>query len=180
MKQLEQRVDTLIGSIAASGQNVDATKQMEGASHRPSSTTDESPPPSTKDVPKPTQQSLPYITPVGTPKSLGPDEEPFVPYDPVEAGVLTADMASELLKEFGDSFIRSFPFVVIPPDTNADDLRKNCPFMFLAIMCVTSYRTPAIQRMLNAEVKEQIAIRIARLSHKSLEILQGLLIYASW
>jgi hypothetical protein len=180
VKQLEQRVDTLIDLLAAGGQNLGVAQQTSGVSHFPTSTMDESSPQPTNDAPENEQQPAPYITPAETPESFGVDKEPFYPYDPVEAGVLTRDTASALLKEFGDSYVPSFPFVVVPPTTDADALRLNSPFLFLAIMTVTAYRTPAILRYLNKELKEQIATRLVRRSHKSLEILQGLLIYGSW
>jgi hypothetical protein len=181
VKQLEQRVDTLIDLLASNGQNVGVAQQNDGVPHLLHSTTNESSPLGDSDALDVVQPPAPYITPTETPKECSSvDEEQFYPYDPVEAGVITQDVASTLLKEFGDSFVQSSPFVVVPANTDAHALRLTSPFLFHAIMAVTTYRTPAIQRILNQELKEQIATRIVRLSHKSLEILQGLLVYGSW
>jgi hypothetical protein len=189
VKQLEQRVDTLIDLLAANGQNFGITQQTDGVSYvAPSASenvvgqavdaTDGSSPLSTDKVQENTERSEPYMTPAETPQS--PAVDAFSPYDPVEAGVLSPNDASNLLKEFGESFTRSFPFVIVPASTDIGALRRNAPFLFHCIMTVATYRTPAIQQLLNKELKEQIATRIVRQSHKSLEILQGLLIYGSW
>jgi hypothetical protein len=185
VKQLEQRVDTLINLLAVNGQQIGDDQRANSVSHLPTpqprtAAEDKTSPQSAVDIPETAQQSPPYITPVDTPSRDCVDEEPFNPYDPVEAGVLTRERTSQLLKEFSNSFVQSFPFVVIPVATDSDSLRLNSPFLFLAIMAVTSYQTPPIQRVLAKELKEQIASRIIRNSHKSLEILQGLLVYAGW
>jgi len=173
-------VETLIDLLAANGQNMGVAQKTDSVPHLPTSTLNESSLRSANHALEDAQQPAPYITPAETPESFDADDIPFHPYDPVEAGVLTQDTASALLKEFGDSFIQSFPFVVVLSTTDAHALRMNSPFLFLAIMTVTTYRTPAILRCLHQELKEQIATRIVRRSHKSLEILQGLLIYGSW
>jgi hypothetical protein len=106
-------------------------------------------------------------------------EDDFQPYDPVESGIISKAVASTLLDEFKTSFVSQFPFVVVPSNTGADDLRKNKPFLFLAIMAVTTYRNPLIQKALAIKLKAEIANRIIERSHKSLEILQGLLVYVT-
>ncbi|PVI02420.1 hypothetical protein DM02DRAFT_701928 [Periconia macrospinosa] len=136
VKQLEQRVDSLIGLLAANGQSLEVTENIKS--------------------------------------------EPFEAYDPIEAGLISEHAASKLVDEFKQSFVVSFPFVVIPPSTDVNTLRKHSPFLFLAVLTVTSYRTPELQLELANQLKSQIAIRIIEHSHKSLEILQGLLVYGSW
>lgn len=120
-----------------------------------------------------------YITPVETPNSA-PISKTFDTYDPIEAGVIEEDSAGLLLDQFRGSFAWSFPFVVIPESTDVNTLRLQQPFLFLAIMAVMTHATPSIQRVLGAELKSQISLRIVGKSHKSLEILQGLLVYSGW
>lgn len=112
--------------------------------------------------------------------ALATGEEPFEAYDPVKAGIISEHAASKLVEEFKQSFVLGFPFVVIPPSVDTDTLRTTCPFLFLSILTITSYRTPDIQRELGNQLKSQIALRIIEHSHKSLEILQGLLVYGAW
>ncbi|KAF2475440.1 uncharacterized protein BDR25DRAFT_279503 [Lindgomyces ingoldianus] len=101
-------------------------------------------------------------------------------FDPIEAGLLDQRGASMLLEEFRNVCSWSFPFVIIPEATNVDDLRHRRPFLFHALMTTMTYKTPAIQRVLAEELRAQIASRIITHSHKTLEILQGLLVHAAW
>ncbi|KAF1935721.1 hypothetical protein EJ02DRAFT_415320, partial [Clathrospora elynae] len=71
----------------------------------------------------------------------------------------------------------SFPFVVVEAD--ALKLRQQQPFLFHAIMTATTGTTPHIQCVLGDEFKRQIAYSIEH-SKKSLEVLQGLLVYGAW
>ncbi|KAF1970011.1 hypothetical protein BU23DRAFT_219867 [Bimuria novae-zelandiae CBS 107.79] len=107
-------------------------------------------------------------------------EEIFVPYDPIDAGLLDDRTAETLLREFRDSCASAFPFVVIPQSVNAKVLRKSQPFLLHAILTATAHRYPGLQRTLAGELKDQISYRIIKHSHKSLELLQGLLLFTGW
>jgi hypothetical protein len=63
---------------------------------------------------------------------------------------------------------------------DAKSLRRSQPFLFHAVLTVTADRQPGLQIRLAAEFKEQVSYRIIRHAHKSLELLQGLLIYTAW
>lgn len=104
----------------------------------------------------------------------------FEPYDPIADKSLCPIHAGVLLNEFRKSFVLAFPFVVVSPTATVDSLRSQQPFLFLAIMAVTANDIPTTQSLLAQKLKEQIAVRIIGRSHKSLEILQGLLIYVAW
>ncbi|KAF1951584.1 hypothetical protein CC80DRAFT_204263 [Byssothecium circinans] len=122
-------------------------------------------------------------TPTKTPEDRYPaicNTDDFKAYDPVEAGDLSEVVASQLLDEYKASFVPDFPFVLVPPNVGATALRRSQPFLFLCIMAVASYRTPLTQRALSIKLKLQIASRVIERSHKSLEILQGLLVYCGW
>lgn len=62
---------------------------------------------------------------------------------------------------------------------DVNTLRQRQPFLFHSITAVMAYGTPSKQRLLATELKNQIASRIIGHSHKSLEILQGLLVYGA-
>ena len=101
----------------------------------------------------------------------------FKYYDPVEAGVIEEQYAKRLVEEFKTAFVESFPFVVVDGDFSA--LRRDQPFLFHSILTVTSYASPAIQYLLSEELRRQLA-RVIEHARKSLEILQGLLVYGAW
>ncbi|KAF2634079.1 hypothetical protein P280DRAFT_474889 [Massarina eburnea CBS 473.64] len=185
VKQLEQRVDSLIGLLAANGQSVDISDRTRAGYSDPRGTTEEyEVPPATGDATEGLegtrqQASAPTETPEDQLAATCNNEE-FEPYDPVEAGDLSEAITPSLLNEFKESFVAAFPFVVVPSGIDATALRKSQPFLFLCIMTVTSYRTPLTQRALSTQLKRQIAARVIERSHKSLEILQGLLVYGGW
>lgn len=172
MKLLEQRVESLIDLLAVNGQN--------NSSQAPNST-----PASVSTVPAETvhpevSASPAYSTPEETSANPPKDYGQIDAYDPIEAGMITEERASLLLEQFKESFILSFPFVVVPASANMDTVRRHQPFLFLAIMATMTFETPTIQHALSEEFKSQIASRIIGYSHKSLEILKGLLVYAAW
>lgn len=101
----------------------------------------------------------------------------FKYWDPVDAGVVEEQHAERLVDGFKTSFVESFPFVVV--DSDVATLRRDQPFLFHAILTVTSYSTPAIQYLLSEELRRQLA-RVIEYSRKSLDILQGLLVYGAW
>ncbi|CAI6342460.1 unnamed protein product [Periconia digitata] len=184
VKQLEQRVDSLIGLLAANGQSLEVTENIKSVLDKAATPTAQSEPsPGARDTsnsvssqchtpPESGSCQLNVANPTG--------EEPFEAYDPIDAGIITEHAASRLVEEFKQSFVLSFPFVVIPPSTDVNTLRRDSPFLFLSVLTTTSYRTPELQRELANHLKSQIALRVVELSHKSLEILQGLLVYGAW
>jgi hypothetical protein len=124
--------------------------------------------------------STDYVTPADTPDEHSECSDAGEFYDPVDAGILDRTSADSLLNKFRADWISSFPFVVIPDSFDVDILRRRQPFLFLAVMAVMTYETPKCQLALSEAFKQQMASRIISQSHKSLEILQGLLVYAGW
>ena len=61
-----------------------------------------------------------------------PDTDPVQDgniFDPIEAGIVDEDRAAALLDQFRNSFVLSFPFVVIPSSATVDILRRSQPFL---------------------------------------------------
>jgi hypothetical protein len=169
MKQLEQRVETLVGMLSANGV---ASSMLASAEFDTSSTTRSD----TTDTLERDEASLPCDTP-DTP-SESPSEH-FAPYDPVEVGLLEEDEAIRLLHEFRQESCNSFPFVIVEPAMDVITLRREQPFLFLSIMAAITYKTPSVQCVLAASFQEQVAVRIVQSSHKGLEMLQGLLVFSA-
>ncbi|KAH7379244.1 hypothetical protein DE146DRAFT_682374 [Phaeosphaeria sp. MPI-PUGE-AT-0046c] len=101
----------------------------------------------------------------------------FRALDPVEAGLIDEHHAYKLVRKFQESFIWSFPFVVV--DTDGPTLRQQEPFLFHAILTVTAINTPSIQHDLSEKFRHEIG-RVVEYARKSLGILQGLLVYGGW
>jgi hypothetical protein len=166
VRQLEQRVESLIGLISA--------KNTDGSL-------------STSDTPLTVQFPTPdSTTPTDTVQNTSPhnhvtrywtEAEPFQAYDPVDAGVIDEQHAYRLVQEFQTSFVWAFPFVII--DVDAPTLRQREPFLFHAILTVVAYDTPPVQHKLSEQLRHEIG-RVVEQSRKSLGTLQGLLVYGGW
>ncbi|KAF9728883.1 hypothetical protein PMIN01_13263 [Paraphaeosphaeria minitans] len=182
VKQLEQRVDTLIDLLAngqAASIPVSSSASATQGVHLPLAIPPESP-----DDPDGRSENVP--SPYGTP-ARSPENIPYVPaeacckaYDPVADGLLDDYKADSLLQEFRHSYTPAFPFVIVPPSINGKALRQSHPFLFHAILTVTTHRQAGLQATLAAKLKEQISLRVISHSHKSLELLQGILLYTGW
>jgi hypothetical protein len=100
--------------------------------------------------------------------------------DVFTTGVITMELATCLLADFKAEMTPQFPFVIIPAETTIDVLRKEKPFLLLAILTATSYNDQSLQRQLGNEVKQYIGNRMIVNGETSLDLLQGLLIYLAW
>jgi hypothetical protein len=100
--------------------------------------------------------------------------------DIVDRGLLTLDCARTLLDTFRFSYTNYFPFVILPPDTTVESLRREKPFLFLSIVAVAVFGNTPLQRLLGKEMQKQIASRIVMRNEKSLDILQGLLVHLAY
>jgi hypothetical protein len=172
MKQLEQRVETLMGMLSASDTASDATAKGR------------SPVPAIESRPSDMDATQPDASPkldVNLRDSLHRTlVDAFAVYDPVDLGLLKQDNAIVLLDEFRGDYTQYFPFVVLDASTELHALRCEQPFLFLSIMAVMTYRTPSIQHILAESFRDQIAARIVGCTLKGLEILQGLLVHSAY
>jgi hypothetical protein len=73
-----------------------------------------------------------------------------------------------------------FPFVVIPAGMTAEELRAAKPFLYENIMMVTSYSKVSRQLKLRSEVIKSLTEQTFILGKKSLDLLQGIVVFAAW
>ncbi|KAH8703487.1 hypothetical protein BGW36DRAFT_369406 [Talaromyces proteolyticus] len=100
--------------------------------------------------------------------------------DVIDHGFLSMDMAESLVHTFKNDMLSHFPFVIIPPLVSAADLRREKPFLFLAILVSASFLDVALQRALDAEVKKAVASHMIINGKISFDLLQGLMVYIAW
>ncbi|KAL4864581.1 hypothetical protein BDV12DRAFT_188830 [Aspergillus spectabilis] len=101
--------------------------------------------------------------------------------DVIDKGLVTADDAAALLDHFLQFLMPQFPFVVLPAQTTAGELRQRKPFLFLTILSVSVTDDRALQRALHDQFKEAVAERmLTRYIPPSLESIQGLLVALAW
>lgn len=171
VKQLETRVETLIELLANQGgsNNTTAVPAKNGSPLMHLTPSDSNPR---------SDASIAKHSPPAEPTNICSEPNgSSTGYDPIEEGIIEERHAYRLVQEFKTAFVEAFPFVLVVADPQT--LRQKQPFLFHAILAVTSHETPRIQYLLGDELRRQIALIIEH-SRKSLEILQGLLVYAAW
>ncbi|RSL72235.1 hypothetical protein CEP54_000862 [Fusarium duplospermum] len=88
--------------------------------------------------------------------------------------------AESLISDFKSNWTPKFPFVVIPLEKSAVDIHAQSPFLCLCILGVTMDFLHPLRKRLYNEIMDQITSRIIRDAEMSLDLLQGLLVYAAW
>jgi hypothetical protein len=99
--------------------------------------------------------------------------------DVITKGLLTFEEAEDGL-EFFRTQAHRFPFVVVSPREALDSLRREKPFLLLAILTFATQARPKLQAELELELRESLSKRVVVNMEKSLDILQGLLVYLAW
>jgi len=103
------------------------------------------------------------------------------PTDPIERGLVTTEVASELLEIYKARQMPQWPLVVVPDHCTVDDLRCTKPLLLLAILAVASgCSRPELFSPLSTEVMYEYAHRIMISGEKSMELIQALLTTAIW
>lgn len=88
--------------------------------------------------------------------------------------------ASLLLADFRNNMAHHIPFVVLPPFSTSEDLRRDKPVLWKAIVVAASYAQPDRQEALGWKFMEEITTRILLKAEKSLDLLQGILVHLCW
>jgi hypothetical protein len=85
-----------------------------------------------------------------------------------------------LLSIFHDRLAVQIPFMVIPREMTAEELRTKRPLVYMGIMMAASYKDTATQGDLGKRILQYIAEHVIMKGEKSMDLLQGLLIYIFW
>lgn len=99
--------------------------------------------------------------------------------DVISKCIVSTKQAEEALAEFA-SRASVFPFVLLPQHTSLETLRHERPVLLLAILASTSQNNIPIQNLLENELRETIGRRAVMQGEKSMDILQGILLYLAW
>jgi hypothetical protein len=91
----------------------------------------------------------------------------------------TGEEAEDLLKAFRNEVNPFFPFISIRESSSAYELRRERPFTYLAIMAITSPRLSKRLEISQVIIK-QIGQRVFVDSERSMDLLFGVLTFASW
>jgi hypothetical protein len=93
--------------------------------------------------------------------------------------MVSFEKAEESIRLF-QSNTRFFPFVVVPPGTSLDSLRRNKPFLLLSILTFGAKKDFKLQKALELELRKLLSKNIMLNGKKSLDLLQSVLVYLSW
>jgi hypothetical protein len=99
--------------------------------------------------------------------------------DVISKGYVSLEQASVLLQRYRLEAY-NFPFVILHPTTGIDLLRRNRPFLLLSILTFAAQDHLDLQRKLEEELKATFATKAIMNGEKSLDLLQGLLVYLNW
>ncbi|KAK6539304.1 hypothetical protein TWF694_009537 [Orbilia ellipsospora] len=142
-------------------------------------TSSSAPPRSQFAVPRHAKHRMP--TPETDPSSITSPAQGSGDLDVIDRKLLTMDMAVKMFNHYNDNLAPHFPAVTFSHGTTAQDIRKQKPFLFLAILAAASaIFDPDLNRLLNKEVIRGIADRVIVQGEKSLEIIQVLNIATLW
>lgn len=86
---------------------------------------------------------------------------------------------SQCIKLFITEFAPMFPFVLIHPDTDPEELFREKPLLYTCLIMITCQNNIGRQTDLARAIGDEIS-RCLQRRERSLPILQGILLYVSW
>lgn len=101
-----------------------------------------------------------------------------IPYTSIEIN-LDPENADDLLHTFKTEMRTSFPFVYIPDDLTAEELRRTRPLLFLSVMAVTT-RMTSQQRFLSTLLMKVLSERVILGAERNLDLLFATLTHTGW
>jgi len=108
---------------------------------------------------------------------------PFLVFDDIQdvisKGVVSFEGAEQSI-HFFRSQCSSFPFIYISPQISLDTLRREKPFLLLSIITIGAQFNDKLLRVLELEFLEMLGKKVFVGGKKSLDLLQGLLVYMTW
>jgi hypothetical protein len=99
--------------------------------------------------------------------------------DAISKGIVTYSQAEAFIPYF-QSRAPSFPFVLVPPKMTIDALRRERPVLLLAVLTAAANRNCKLQTRLELELRETLSKKILVDCEKSIDVLQGLLVYLAY
>jgi hypothetical protein len=99
--------------------------------------------------------------------------------DVISKGVVHFNYAETCVQYFRTQS-SSFPFVVVPDDWSLDFFRSRRPLLLLSIMCMATRSDQRLQHTLEFEMRATLSRSVLLNREKSLDIIQGILVYLAW
>lgn len=112
--------------------------------------------------------------------SCGPCSDGPSYSDVIVQGLIGRGQAQQMLQDFRAKAAHHFPFVVFPADATLHSIRRDSPLLFLGIMSAMAVKDCQLQKRLGEEMRTQIHRRMMLGFERSLDLLQGVLVYLAW
>jgi len=94
-------------------------------------------------------------------------------------GLLSVEKAHSLLTNFR-GMCSYFPFVILPAEATVQSIFYERPFLLLSVLTAASSREKKLQHVLEEELRSTLSTKVVLDGDKSLDLLQGLLVYLAW
>jgi hypothetical protein len=104
-------------------------------------------------------------------------EELKQPY--IEQRKINLAQAEELLAAFRPK-APFFPFIRIPAHATVPSLSRDSPFLLLAILTIASSKDAVLAHQMDHEFRRILSSKVIVEGQKSLDFLQGMLLYIAW
>ncbi|KAI0109053.1 putative C6 transcription factor [Nemania sp. FL0031] len=172
--QLEGRIETLISTMQSIVNSSGSTVQLDGLFNEENTTLS-----MTDARPNPTHTN----SSIGDQLTPASDTTPAPPQDTISVSPLLSNtlptQAKQSLDFFASRMLPSFPFISLTPDVTAEQLRRNRPFLFQAILTVTTFSTQR-KLALTEELKNLFFTSALINVQSSVDLLLGTLTYLAW
>ena len=98
-----------------------------------------------------------------------------------DSDLIPGDLARSLFETYNGDLIAHYPAVIFPKGYSVEDLRRERPTLFLAVMAVAAREAyTELSRVLDRQVLQSYANRVFMGSEQSLELVQSMIITAVW
>ena len=192
MRDFDKKLDKLSAIVATMAPTSSPQTVLPSVATLPSQVTEppirEASPPASAPAPR---ASVPPV--VNTPILLtpGPSVETSLPFwDSINEtlsglGRLDPSLQSislirmQQLLDIYRNMVEFFPFIPLPKDSFCTDFVVLRPILLLAIITVASYESVILQLALSREFRKLVMVKLMN-GEKSLDLLQGLLVFLSW
>ena len=97
----------------------------------------------------------------------------------LDRGIVTVEECDLYLKSFRQ-MNSYFPFVMINPRATVQSMIQDSPYLLLAVLVTGSLANKSLQITLDKEFRAALSHSVVLHGEKSLDVLQGLLVYIAW
>jgi hypothetical protein len=101
------------------------------------------------------------------------------PIGVIEPRKLDLNDAGKLLSAFRHK-APFFPFIIIPEEATVSSLSRTSPFLLLAILTIASGMDTPLNYQMDQEFRRILSEKVVAEGQKSLDFLQGILLYIAW